>query len=101
MSEYVVVFVEVASGSRNKYELDEDLGVIVLDRRLFTSMAYPAAYGFIEGTLGGGGDPLPRPPGGRREADVPGLSHPWPRRRRVPHGRREGAGREDPLRSPE
>ena len=58
MSDYVVVFVEVPSGSRNKYELDEELGAIVLDRRLFTSMAYPADYGFIEGTLGGDGDPL-------------------------------------------
>jgi len=38
----VVVFVEVPSGSRNKYELDEELGGIVLDRRLFTSMSYPA-----------------------------------------------------------
>ena len=58
MSDHVVVFVEVPSGSRNKYELDEELGAIVLDRRLFTSMAYPADYGFIEGTLGGDGDPL-------------------------------------------
>jgi len=54
----VVVFVEVPSGSRNKYELDEELGAVVLDRRLFTSMAYPADYGFIEGTLGEDGDPL-------------------------------------------
>jgi inorganic pyrophosphatase len=54
----VVVFVEVPMGSRNKYELDEELGQIVLDRRLFTSMTYPADYGFIEGTLGGDGDPL-------------------------------------------
>ena len=46
-TEHVVVFVEVPSGSRNKYELDEDLEAIVLDRRLFTSMAYPADYGFI------------------------------------------------------
>jgi hypothetical protein len=44
-----VVFVEVPSGSRNKYELDGELGAVVLDRRLFTSMAYPADYGFIEG----------------------------------------------------
>src|SRR6266850_1644044 len=58
MAEPVVVFVEVPSGSRNKYELDEELGAIVLDRRLFTSMAYPADYGFIEGTLGEDGDPL-------------------------------------------
>ena len=41
----VVVYVEVPSGSRNKYELDPELGGIVLDRRLFTSMSYPADYG--------------------------------------------------------
>ena len=58
MAEHVVVFVEVPSGSRNKYELDEELGAIVLDRRLFTSMAYPADYGFIEHTLAEDGDPL-------------------------------------------
>src|SRR5216117_4212449 len=45
-------------GSRNKYELDAELGSVVLDRRLFTSMAYPADYGFVEGTLGEDGDPL-------------------------------------------
>jgi inorganic pyrophosphatase len=54
----VVVFVEIPGGSRNKYEFDSELGAIVLDRRLFTSMSYPADYGFIEGTLGGDGDPL-------------------------------------------
>jgi inorganic pyrophosphatase len=54
----VVVFVEIPAGSRNKYEYDPELGGIVLDRRLFTSMSYPADYGFIEGTLGADGDPL-------------------------------------------
>ncbi len=53
-----VVFVEIPSGSRNKYEFDPELGGIVLDRRLFTSMSYPADYGYIEGTLGEDGDPL-------------------------------------------
>jgi inorganic pyrophosphatase len=53
-----VVFVEIPSGSRNKYEFDEELGAIVLDRRLFTSMSYPADYGYVEGTLAGDGDPL-------------------------------------------
>ncbi|HEY7537921.1 MAG TPA: inorganic diphosphatase, partial [Gaiellaceae bacterium] len=42
-----VVFVEIPSGSRNKYEWDVELGAIVLDRRLFTSMSYPADYGYI------------------------------------------------------
>ena len=53
-----VVFVEIPSGSRNKYEYDEELGGIALDRRLFTSMSYPADYGYIEGTLAEDGDPL-------------------------------------------
>jgi len=53
-----VVFVEIPSGSRNKYEWDDELGGIVLDRRLFTSMSYPADYGYVEGTLAEDGDPL-------------------------------------------
>ena len=53
-----VVFVEIPSGSRNKYEWDEELGGLVLDRRLFTSMSYPADYGYLEGTLAEDGDPL-------------------------------------------
>ncbi len=87
--EHVVVFVEVPSGSRNKYELDEELGVIVLDRRLFTSMAYPADYGFIEGTLGGDGDPLdalvlvgePTFPGCRVRGRLDRACSTWPTRR--------------------
>ena len=54
----VVVFVEIPAGSRNKYEFDPELGGIVLDRRLFTSMSYPADYGYIEGAMGEDGDPL-------------------------------------------
>jgi inorganic pyrophosphatase len=54
----VVVFVEIPAGSRNKYEWDPELGGIVLDRRLFTSMSYPADYGYIEGAQGADGDPL-------------------------------------------
>jgi inorganic pyrophosphatase len=54
----VVVFIEIPGGSRNKYEYDEELGGIALDRRLFTSMSYPADYGFVEQTLGEDGDPL-------------------------------------------
>lgn len=53
-----VVFVEIPGGSRNKYEWSSELGGIVLDRRLFTSMSYPSDYGFLEGTLAEDGDPL-------------------------------------------
>ena len=71
------------SGSRNKYELDPELGGIVLDRRLFTSMSYPADYGFIEGTMGEDGDPLdalvlvgePTFPGCRIRVRVVGVFH--------------------------
>jgi inorganic pyrophosphatase len=54
----VTVVVEIPKGSRNKYEFDPATGHIVLDRMLFTSMQYPADYGFIEGTLAGDGDAL-------------------------------------------
>ena len=58
MSDQAVVFVEIPAGSRNKYEWNDEAGAIFLDRRLFTSMTYPADYGFIEGTLAEDGDPL-------------------------------------------
>lgn len=54
----VDVVVEIPRGSRNKYEVDHDTGVIRLDRMLFTSTTYPADYGFIDGTLGEDSDPL-------------------------------------------
>jgi len=54
----LTVVVEIPKGSRNKYEMDHATGQVFLDRMLFTSMMYPADYGFIQGTLGGDGDPL-------------------------------------------
>ncbi len=50
--------VEVPKGSRNKYELDHDAGVMYLDRMLFTATRYPADYGFIPETLAEDGDPI-------------------------------------------
>jgi inorganic pyrophosphatase len=81
----VTVFVEIPKGSRNKYEYDRELGGIVLDRMLFTSMLYPAEYGFIEGTLGEDGDPLdvmvlsgePTFPGCRIRVRPVGLFRMW------------------------
>jgi inorganic pyrophosphatase len=52
------VTVEIPKGGKNKYEVDHETGRIRLDRTLFTATAYPADYGFIEGTLGQDGDPL-------------------------------------------
>ncbi|MCI8332338.1 MAG: inorganic diphosphatase [Clostridiales bacterium] len=50
--------VEISKGSKNKYELDKETGLLRLDRVLFTSMRYPANYGFIPHTLSLDGDPL-------------------------------------------
>ncbi|HYG93138.1 MAG TPA: inorganic diphosphatase [Nocardioides sp.] len=52
------VLVEIPKGERNKYEVDHESGRLRLDRTLFTSMAYPADYGYIEDSLGQDGDPL-------------------------------------------
>jgi inorganic pyrophosphatase len=79
----LVVFVEIPGGSRNKYEYDPELEAIVLDRRLFTSMTYPADYGYVDGTLAEDGDPLdalvlvgePTFPGCRIRARVVGVFH--------------------------
>ena len=54
----VEVTIEIPKGSRNKYELDHETGKVYLDRYLFTPMAYPLDYGFIDHTLADDGDPL-------------------------------------------
>ena len=53
---YVVI--EISKGSKLKYELDKETGVLVLDRILYTSTHYPANYGFIPRTLADDGDPM-------------------------------------------
>jgi inorganic pyrophosphatase len=50
--------VEIPKGSRNKYQWDEDLGGIKLARFLFSSVVYPADYGFVPGTLSPKGEAL-------------------------------------------
>lgn len=52
------VTIEIPKGQRNKYEVDHETGRVRLDRYLYTPMAYPTDYGFIEDTLGDDGDPL-------------------------------------------
>ena len=52
------VTVEIPKGERNKYELDHKTHRLRLDRTLFTSMQYPADYGFIDNSLGLDTDPL-------------------------------------------
>lgn len=52
------VLIEIPKGSRNKYEYDFTLNKIRFDRLLFSSMMYPADYGFVPETLALDGDPL-------------------------------------------
>ena len=52
------VVIECPKGSRNKYEIDHVTGRVMLDRVLFTPMAYPTDYGFFDKTLADDGDPL-------------------------------------------
>jgi inorganic pyrophosphatase len=56
--DHVVVIVEIPQGSRNKYEYDAELGAFRLDRMLFSSVHYPADYGYVKDTLAEDGDPL-------------------------------------------
>jgi inorganic pyrophosphatase len=56
--EYVNGIIEIPKGSRAKYEIDKDSGLIKLDRVIYASMYYPLNYGFIPQTLGEDHDPL-------------------------------------------
>jgi inorganic pyrophosphatase len=56
--EHVNGIIEIPKGSRAKYEIDKDSGLIKLDRVLYASMYYPLNYGFIPQTLGEDHDPL-------------------------------------------
>jgi inorganic pyrophosphatase len=50
--------IEIPKASKVKYELDKETGLIVVDRVLYSSVVYPANYGFIPQTLGDDHDPL-------------------------------------------
>ena len=52
------VVIEVPKGSKNKYELDKESGLLRLDRVLYSAVHYPADYGFIPRTYCDDGDPL-------------------------------------------
>ena len=53
-----IVCIEISKGSKKKYELDKETGMIIIDRILYTSTHYPANYGFIPRTYCGDRDPL-------------------------------------------
>ncbi len=50
--------IEIPQGSRSKYEIDKETGLLMLDRVIHSSFHYPVNYGFIPQTLGHDGDPL-------------------------------------------
>src|SRR5918998_1531572 len=54
----VNAMIEIPQGSRTKYEIDKETGLLKLDRVIYSSFHYPVNYGFIPQTLGYDGDPL-------------------------------------------
>ena len=54
----VTAIIEIPKGSKNKYELDKESGLLKVDRVLFSSVHYPANYGFIPQTFCDDQDPL-------------------------------------------
>lgn len=54
----VNALIEIPQGSRSKYEVDKDTGLLKLDRVIYSSFHYPINYGFIPQTLGQDNDPL-------------------------------------------
>ena len=60
-----IACIEISKGGKNKYELDKETGMLILDRVLYTATHYPANYGFIPRTYAGDGAPGP-PPGACR-----------------------------------
>lgn len=57
-AEEMNVIVEIPKGSKNKYEIDKETGLIALDRVMHTSQDMPFDYGFVPQTLWEDGDPL-------------------------------------------
>ena len=53
----VNVIIEVPLNSGVKYEVDKDSGIVEVDRMMYSSMVYPANYGFVPHTLSDDGDP--------------------------------------------
>jgi inorganic pyrophosphatase len=54
----VNALIEIPQGSRSKYEVDKDSGLLKLDRVIYSSFHYPVNYGFIPQTLAKDNDPL-------------------------------------------
>jgi inorganic pyrophosphatase len=58
IDEFVPVVIEIPQGSKLKYEIDKNTGMLMLDRVLYSSVHYPANYGFLPQSLADDGDPI-------------------------------------------
>src|SRR5215471_10820956 len=58
IEEHFSAVIEIPKGSKMKYELDKDTGLLRVDRVLHSAVHYPANYGFLPRTYCGDGDPL-------------------------------------------
>jgi len=58
VSSHIPAVIEVPKGSKNKYELDKETGLLRLDRVLYSAVHYPANYGFLPRTYCDDGDLL-------------------------------------------
>ena len=58
LDETFLSIIEIPKGSKNKYELDKKTGLLIADRVLYSSVHYPANYGFIPQSYCDDGDPL-------------------------------------------
>ncbi|MEX2008241.1 MAG: inorganic diphosphatase [Candidatus Spechtbacterales bacterium] len=56
--EEVNVVVEIPAGSSIKYEIDEESGLVTVDRMVYTAMQFPFNYGSVPHTKAGDGDPV-------------------------------------------
>lgn len=52
------VIIEIPKGSKNKYEINKETGLIALDRAMHTAQDYPFDYGFVPQTYWDDGDAL-------------------------------------------
>jgi inorganic pyrophosphatase len=58
LEDFIPAVIEIPRGSKLKYELDKRTGLLMLDRVLYSSVHYPANYGFVPQSHADDGDPL-------------------------------------------
>ena len=93
LSLWFPVYIEIPKGSKVEYELNKETGLLMVDRVLYSSVFYPANYGFVPRTYCPDNDPLDVLVLGQEE--VAGRAATSPGHRRHADARREGPGRQD------